>query len=341
MSIEIECVGTDRHEEWDSALEHSPHATVFHRCAALEQLAADSGTELHPLMGFKGQEPIGVLPIFELRKGPFSAVFSPPPNLWIPRLGPAFVVRGDPKQRKRERRRQGFIDAAFEYIEDTIDPKYLRVRTPTELDDVRQFKWNDCTVRPEYTYVTDLSGGKDAVRNRFTSEARRRLRIGQESESEYTISEEGLDATETVMHHVESRYNEQGEPFPVPTGFPGRLYEALQPGQIRPYVLRVDGDVVGGHIYYDDGDTISGWLGNVKPPDHVDLPVNELLIWRGITDAIERGRTAYELVGAGDPRLNRYKLHFGPELTGFYSMERSGAGIDSLLQLYRWFAQYS
>jgi hypothetical protein len=37
----------------------------------------------------------------------------------------------------------------------------------------------------------------------------------------------------------------------------------------------------------------------------------------------ERGCDTYDLVGADNPRINRYKSKFGPDLVGFYDVERS------------------
>lgn len=339
MSIDIERVDDDRRDEWDSAVAQSPQATVFHQYAALQRLATDSGTTLHPLLGFKGQEPVGVFPVFELTKGPLTGVFSPPPNLWVPQLGPALLNMAKLKQRKRERRRKRFIDGVFERLETEFDPSYVRVRTPQGFTDARPFKWNDCTVTPEYTYVTDLTDGEDALLDRFSSDARRN--ITSEHDVPYTITEEGPAATVEILNRVRARYREQDEPFPVPESLPKSLYHMLPAGQLRPYVLRVEGTFVGGILAYDYDGTVARWHGGVTPDTDVDLPINDLLDWRLITDAISRDRTAYDLVGAGNPRLNRYKAKFAPSLERFYTVERSAPGVDTLLWAYRRFAPQS
>lgn len=345
MSIEIERIDDDRREEWDSAVEQSPQSTLFHRYRALEVQAEESGAELTLLMGFKGQEPVGVCPVFELSKGPVTGAFSPPPNLWVPKLGPAFLNMAKLKQRKRERRRRRFVDGVFEWLDEEIGPRYVRLRTSGGLDDARPFKWNDCAVTPEYTYVTDLTPGRDAVLEQFSSDARSNVRQGEDADG-YTIEEGGVDAVDRIMDQVKARYDSQGEPFPVPNSFPRKLYERLPDGRIRPYVFRTDEgagaeEFVGGILAYDDGETVARWHGGVKPAADVDLPVNDLLDWRLMSDAIDRGRTAYDLVGAGNPRLNRYKAKFAPDLEGFYEVERSSAAMNYLMSAYRRFSSPS
>jgi len=335
MSIDIECFDSDQFEEWDRIVDRSPQTTVFHQSAALEVLAAESGTDLHPLVGFKGQEPVAVFPLFELSKGPLTAVFSPPPNLWIPKLGPAFLNMAKLKQRKRGRRRQRFVDTAFDWLDGTLGPQYVRVRTNNGLSDVRPFKWNDCSVTPEFTYVTELLEDEQPVLDRFSGDARSNIRKGGANSDTYTIREEGADAAVEIMEQVKARYSEQDEPFPVPADFPRKLYERLPEGQIRPYIYRSHGEFVGGILAYDYDGTVARWHGGVRPSADMNLPVNDLLDWRLIRDAIERGRQSYDLVGAGDPRLTEYKAKFAPALESFYSVERGSIGISQIMRVYR------
>ncbi|MFC7115375.1 hypothetical protein ACFQH2_11060 [Natronoarchaeum sp. GCM10025703] len=80
MSVEIELYDGDDRERWNRHVDQSPQSTPFHRYEALEVLADASGTELYPMVGYKGQEPVGLLPVFVLSKGPVAAAFSPPPT---------------------------------------------------------------------------------------------------------------------------------------------------------------------------------------------------------------------------------------------------------------------
>jgi hypothetical protein len=67
MSVEI-THRTDA-DEWNGYVEQSPQATPLHRHEALALIAEETGTTLHTLVGFTGQEPVGVLPLFEGHAG--------------------------------------------------------------------------------------------------------------------------------------------------------------------------------------------------------------------------------------------------------------------------------
>lgn len=320
-------------DRWNRAVERSPGATVLHRHEALSIMAEHSGTRAVPLMGFDGDELVGLFPAFALSKGPVTAVFSPPPHLWVQKLGPAFVDADGLEPHEAERRRHAFLDAAFEWLQAELRPRYVRVLTSDRSDDPRPFAWNGFDVTPEYTYVTDLRPGADELLSRFSSDARRNVREAEGTDYEVVLGDGG-DVID-IMEQVIRRYEEQDVPFAVPPEFPRALHDRLPEGSIRPYVIRVGGEFRGGLIAYDDGETVGRWYGGVKPGDDVDLSVNDLLDWHVMRDAIERGRSFYDLIGAGDPRLNRYKAKFAPELRTFFRAERTSLPMEALMGAYR------
>ena len=331
MAVEVARLDPDETERWNGLVERSAQANPFHAYDVLAVQAEFSDSELHPLVGYAGGEPIGIFPLFSLRRGPVTAAFSPPPNLWIPRLGPAFLPGDSSGGRRAERRRLEFVDAALEWLADAVGPRYVRVRTVTRLADVRPFVWSGCDVTPEYTYVVDLTVGEDGLLERFSSDARQNVRAGANAETSFRIEVGDRDDVAAIMRQVRRRYRKQDEPFGVPEGFLPALYDRVPGDWIRPYVLSVEGRFVGGIVAVDDGERVVGWHGGVTPDADVDLPVNDLLDWRIMADGIERGRRRYEIVGAGDPRLNRYKAKFAPALRTFYTVERSSLATDLLL----------
>ena len=86
MSVEVTRTDGDG---WNGHVERSPEATPFHRLEALELFAEYADAELHLLVGTKGQEPVGVFPLFVRRQFGVATAFSPPPALRVPYLGPA------------------------------------------------------------------------------------------------------------------------------------------------------------------------------------------------------------------------------------------------------------
>jgi len=120
------------------------------------------------------------------------------------------------------------------------------------------------------------------------------------------------------------RHAEQGESFPIDAEFMRRLFEELPDGTVRPVVVcRCEGEFAGGKILLELGDQAIDWI-SVADRD-VDIPVTDLVDWWYITNAVDRGIESYDLAGANNPRLSRYKAKFAPDLATYYRTER-GSG---------------
>ena len=335
MSVDVEEADEEVLERWDEYVERSPQAGVFHQLPALRAQERHSGARLRPLVGYKGEEPVGLFPVFELRKGPIPTAFSPPPGIRVSYLGPASLNVEKLKPRTAERRRRRFLEGCLEWIDEEIGPWYAHVRTGTGFEDARPFTWDGCDVTPNYTYLVDLERDAEDVLASFSRDAR--SNVTGDYETDYSIDVGGRDAAVDIVEQVRRRYESQGVSFGVPTGFVVDLYDGLPDGQLRPYVLRVDGEFVGGILAFAYGDTISRWQGGVRTDTDVDLPVNDLLDWRVVSDGITEGLRWYDLVGADNPRINRYKSKFAPELHPFYRVERGRPAVRRAAHLYEQF----
>jgi len=234
------------------------------------------------------------------------------------------------KQRKLEQRHKRFIDGCIDWIDDQIGPRYVSTRSGWRYDDLRPFKWNEFDVRPSYTYVVDLNVSKDDVMERFSRTTRRRIR--NNLEEEYTVEDGGKKAIEWIIQRVNERYEEQGETTPITAAFVMDLYDRLQSGQVHPYVLKIDGEIITGTILLEYGETAQRWQGGVKT--NGGLPANELLEWHMMCDAMDRGITSYEIVDANFPRLNEWKTKFGPDARAYYSMMRASSGMNAAVRIY-------
>ncbi|MFC7068821.1 GNAT family N-acetyltransferase [Halobaculum lipolyticum] len=329
MSIEIRSVDDD--ETWNGYLDHARTPTPFHRAESLAALARAADARLHRLGGFKGQEPVGVFPVFELERGPVTGVFSPPPDLKVPYLGPSLVVRGSrPKRRRLERQHHEFVERALDHLAATVDPSLVHLRTPPGYEDVRPFSWRAYDVDPRYTYVVDLSRDADDLLASFSSDARRN--VTDDYDVDYTIDVGGPAEIRTIVERTAARYAEQGEPFPVEPDFVVDLYEALPEGMVRPTVCRVDGDVVAGTICIEGYGTAIRWLGSAKPAG--DLPANDIIDWRYCRAAADRGVTAFDLAGANNQRIAEYKAKFSPDLVPYYRLKCCSRTMDVAVSLY-------
>ncbi|MFA9416647.1 lipid II:glycine glycyltransferase FemX [Natrinema sp. HArc-T2] len=333
MSVEIRTLNPHADaEEWNRYVERSADSNPFFRAEALRLQAVDTDTTAHLLAGFKGQEAVGIFPIFEYTKGPVTGAFSPAPHSWTTYLGPALLNVDKLKQRKADRRIKRFIDGCLEWIETELSPLYSKFVTG-KLDDVRPFVWNDYDVKPSHTYVVDLDGSEDDLLNRFSSDARSNIRNADEDS--YTIEEGDTDDVERIVEKVRQRYESQGQPFRLSVDFARAVHEQLPDGAIRPYVCRVDGEFLGGILVVESDRTRYRWQGGVKPDVDIDIAINDLLDWHVMRDGLHAGIEEYDLVGAGVPSINRYKAKFNPRLETHYEITSGAFGIDLLVDQYQ------
>ena len=319
-------------DEWNRYVERSDGTNPFHRAEALRLQAEDTGSTLHLLAGFKGQEAVGLFPVFEYTKGPITGAFSPAPFSWSCYLGPSLLNVDKLKQRKADRRTKQFLEGSLEWIEAEISPQYTKF-VAAEFDDMRPFTWAGYNVEPGYTYVVDLEGDEEALLKRFSSDARNNVRNADEDA--YVIEEGTNDDVERIVEQVAKRYENQGQAFQLSPTFARSVHETLPDGAIRPYVCRVNSEFVGGILVAESETTRYRWQGGVKPDTEIDLPINDLLDWHVMRDGLHSGIETYDLVGAGVPSINRYKAKFNPRLETHYEITSGSFGLDLLVDRYR------
>lgn len=319
-------------EAWDDIVECSPMGTVFHRLAALETIAAHADATLYPLVGYKGQELVGIFPVFELQRGPFTTVFSPPPGMGLMVLGPALVEQPEMKTRRTEKRTRRFLEAAVEWVERGLNSRFTYLRTHPAFPDHRPFGWMGFDVMPRYTYVVDLRPGREVLSS-FSSDARRNVK----NDDAVTIRESAGGDVDRIVDHLDRRHAEQEMAFPVSAAFARDLRDALPDDAFRTYVCTADGEYVSGMLTLADERTVYRWQGGARPTRDVDAPVNDLLDWRIITDAIDQGKTRYDMFGANTKGLCEYKSKFGPDLVTYQALERGSRTMQFVSGLYQHF----
>lgn len=327
MSIEIH---TDLDPAtWNEYVDRSPNASPFHRHEALELLASEVDMTLHMLSGFKGEEPVGVLPLFEGKQGPFTMVWSPP-KLEVFTLGPALLNFGNLKQRKADQRQWRFVEAAIDWLDDHLEPDYVDLRTTDEYVDMRPFIWNHFDVSPSYTYVLDIDRDLDAILESVTRDARSNITSARD-EGVLTVDRAGRAGIPPVIERVRERHETQGEEYPIRTGFVEGLYDVLPESGMHVYTVEADGEVVTGMVTLETAETIYRWQGGAKAEAYPGA--NDLLDWRIIEDASARGLRRYDLVGANDRRISRYKAKFNPEPVPYYVAQRRRPALKAATEI--------
>ena len=313
--------------EWRDALPDSG-IEVFHRPEALAVLDEHASSDLELYGGFKGQEAIGLLPVFTSSRLVGTTIMSPPPSMNVPRLGPV-VTPTSPKQRKIERVNRDFTEAVLEEM-DTDLLSLFRTVCHSAYADPRPYLWEDYDLTTQFTYVVDLADTTaDEVLASFSSGLRREIRDARDLD--VSVAVEGLDGARAVYEATKERYEEQDRGFPLSWEYVRDLVEGLDE-HARVYVARgPDGEFLSGITALYSTDDAYFWQGGTRA-EYDGVSVNSLLHWRIVTDVLEDpsldGVTGYDLMGANTERLCRYKSKFAADLVPYYVVESDGVGMD-------------
>ena len=350
--------------EWESALP-SDGFEVFHRPEALEVVDRHTDAEMKLFGGFKGQQPIALLPVFVQQRSVGTAVTSPPPSMGIPRLGP-ILMPTSPKRRKQEKVNNEFTEEVLQQVGTDLDldrrladagiesPAAERVLDTLDVDsrltlfrmecnaaygDPRPYAWGNLAVEPNFTYLLDLEDrGTDEVRKSFSKSLRRE--IGDAEELDVTVECEGVSGARAIYRATRARFAEQDEPFGLTWAYVRDLFEALsEENRARAYVARdADGEYLSGITALYSNDHAYFWQGGAKAI-YEGTAVNSHIHWRLIEDVIEEppveSVTQYDLMGANTERLCRYKAKFGADLQPYYVVESGGAAMNVAKRAYK------
>ncbi|MFC6716051.1 lipid II:glycine glycyltransferase FemX [Natrialbaceae archaeon GCM10025810] len=327
MSVTVE-----REEEanvWNRFVEQSPETNPLHQYEALKVLSAHTNARLHPLVVYKGQEPIGLFPLFETKSGPFTHLTSPPPPIHTLQLGPATLNLETMKCRKAEQRRRAFLEQCLTWADEVIDPDHVLIRTDPRFTDIRPLTWNGFEVNPYYTYFVDLTRSETDLLAAFTRDAR--SNITNTDADAYEIKVGHKRDFQQIISQVERRLDAQNASLGIPSAIITDLYDSLPTGTLRPYICRSDGEYVSGIITLESDTRIYRWQGGVKAD--ADIPASELLDWYVIRAGIRQGRTYYDLVGANDARLCRYKSKFAPARKVYFTAAKRTKTMNAMRAL--------
>ncbi|WP_265107833.1 GNAT family N-acetyltransferase [Halosolutus halophilus] len=321
--MDIERIGL---EDWRDALPANGFE-VFHDPDALSVLDDYTDAELHCYAAYKGDQVVGMVPLFVSDRSIGRTVFSPPVSQGVPRLGP-IINPHSPKQRKWERINSGLANGVIDALGLGDRTTLFRMTCPLGYADPRPYGWNDLAVEPEFTYVVDLEGCtdiEDAMAG-FSKSLRNEMR--RLDDVDLAIETEGIDSALRVYDDVVDQFEEHGDTAPMSRAFLRDLLSSLDVDRWRVYVARSpDGEYQSGIITLFSNDLAYYWQGGVVA-SYESVSVNNLLhraiLEDLVTDPQFDSIEGYDLVGANTERLCEYKGKFNGELRPYYVVESSG-----------------
>lgn len=322
--------------EWGDALPDDGFE-VFHSAELFQVISKHYAGDLHLFGGFKGQEPVGLIPIFVQQKPIGKLVTSPPLGFGVDRLGPVLMPTS-PKQRKRESVNKEFSRKVIKATGADSPSTLFRMSCDIQYTDPRPFHWAGFDVEPSFTYRLDLtSTTSDQILTSFSRDLRKDIR--KKEEADIIIQTQGKEGAEKVYQAMQDRYRDQGRSHPMSWEFVDDLLETFE-DHIRVYIAESDeGEFLTGMMVLYSNGTAYNWKGGTKPSNqNTSVSPNNLLHWRIIEDiltdpaldSIER----YDLYTANNERLARYKSSFGGTLTSYYIIESAGLPMMAAKRIY-------
>lgn len=308
-------------DEWDDLLPDAGFEP-FHASEALGVVDEYAEGDLRLLGGFRGQQPVGLLPVFVREQWSLQFVLSPPPGLSVPRLGPV-LMPVSPKRRKREKLNQRFAEGVLEAVDADAHTTLFGMVGAPEYADPRPYTWAGHGVDPRFGYELDLRDrDEDDVLKSFSKSVRREIR--KRDELDVSIELEGSAVAERICGNQKQRHAEQGLTFPTPRAYTGDLVDALG-DRVRVYAARdPDGTFLSGIIVLYSNDAARFWQGGSKAT-YENVSVNSLLHWTIIEDILTDpsldGVERYDLGSANNQRIARYKSKFDAELVPHYEVK--------------------
>jgi hypothetical protein len=295
---------------WDQFVDDNPYGVLSHKWDFLKIAEKHSGYKLHTYGVYRGDELLGIYPLFYNRTKGFKTIFSPPFRWGIPYLG--FLVSQE-YDRLKQSKKESFLNSFLGEMEKEIrvySPDYMLIYTVPNFLDMRFFKWNRYLVSPDYTYTVDLNLPLDEIWDNFHKDVKRCVKLANSSGLELRTS----DDISILHERQERRYREKAANFSVDADYLKKLLKAY-PDNIKVYyVHNGKGEVVSGMISQEYNGRFLVWMGIARAVEHA----NEFLIWKLIEQARSEGLKKFEIAGANVRDQCQFKSRFSPSLEVWY-----------------------
>jgi lipid II:glycine glycyltransferase (peptidoglycan interpeptide bridge formation enzyme) len=298
---------------WDAFIHESPQGQIFHKWDFLKVVEKHTGTKLFTYGIRKGEELVGVIPLFRKEMMGMNFIFSPPPKTAIPYLG---LVLSRNYEGLKQYKKESFLALAMEELDREIEnhtPSKVIITNSRGLVDLREFIWNGYQLEVSYNYFFDLQRPINEIWEGFSTVKRRSIKGAIKSGMTLSAGED----VDMLYDRLGERYHEQGFSDPLPG--PDYLKDLAKklPGHFQ-LLSAEDQGTISGSIYLTKYKDVKLWLGNIRSHNHS----NEFLIWNALQQSKNEGYPVFELTGANTKQLCAFKSHFNPSLDVYYRISK-------------------
>ena len=247
------------------------------------------------------------------------------------------------KQDKKESYLRDFQRQCDRYITTHIRADFIHISLAKGLNDVRPYIWQDCEVQPEYDYVGSIDD-ETVAWERLDGDLRKSIRLAERKGVE--VYEGTLEDFLYIIGSVEERLAEersggrrqrwawQGSGKMFHTEYMSQIYRQFGLDSVTVLCARYEGRRVGGLMFTSHRDTASVWVGAVRSRIK-GVPYNDLLHWRAMRLAQEKGMKLFEIQGANMPTTSKIKSRFGLDLAMRFNVKKLCNPVMKLASMIR------
>lgn len=303
---------------WDSSINLSEDATVFHQFAWLKAAEEHSQMKLLPLVIYKGTKLVCLCPLFSGNKFGVKVLLSRPDSCGIPFLGPILIIPASNRY-NYERTYNEILDEIISFSKKIGYDYFSIIHTP-EIKDIRSYKNKGFTINPCYTYIFNLQKGQDWILGNFHTTARRELKKANNNE-QLSISKDPANAYK-IIDILKLRYAEQGLKFGITKSYFNYLISSSIKNNIEVISAVHQDRLIAGDIVLVYKEKAYSWLVTINKQEKI-AGVGELIHWEKVKELIQRGISSYDFVGANTPHISKHKSRYGADLIPYFEVYKT------------------
>jgi CelD/BcsL family acetyltransferase involved in cellulose biosynthesis len=280
--------------ELDEIARRVPQATFYHTRIWLDSLTSSfPAWRFRCLVARTGAETLGYLPFFVVDRGIARTCWSLP-----------FGTYGGP------------VVADDDAVGEPLIKRFLDLRSESGVHEVGLVDFHNRTedaslsCRQALTHILELEVGFETIWNERFEKSKRRQSRKAEREGITVTEAASTDEVKEYYRIYEKRSDEWNQSVKYPQSLFINLVEKGR-GSVRLFLARVEGELLGGHLNFYFGDTVTAWNG-VTTVDSRSAQASTLLYSKCIRHACESGFKRYNLGGSmGKKSLMAYKESLG------------------------------
>ena len=289
-----------RHKQtWEQFVSQHPLATIFHSTEWSSILSETYNVKPIPHIFLQHGEVVGLCPFFLTERGGIRILASPLRGWATPYGGPLLDAGLKPRD----------LAELLEQLRRKLGIHYCEMTFPISSDLTNLTQWG-YSFEDRSTLVLKLSSNPDLVWKRMEGRCRNHIRKALKTGVEVGNCEDP-SFLETYWNMAIATYQKSRRPPAIPLRLLQLVFERLRPrGQAEFFVAKRQNKPLAAAIILRHRDTFYYWDGVGFPESYCYCP-NNLVQWIAIQKACQEGGRLYDLLGANNPSIARFKRSFG------------------------------